>query len=162
MGPFPHHAPPATISAQNPAGTDGFEFVEFAHPRPVELEKLFGRMGYAPVARHRTKNITVWRQGDINFILNAEGGSCATRFVAAHGPCAPSMAWRVVDAKHAFEHAVKLGAEPYTGSDKTLEAPAIKGIGGLLLYFVDCYGAGRSPYAEEFDWISEPDPRPKG
>ena len=111
---------PPKSTAQNPAGTDGFEFVEFAHPRPDELATLFERMGYTPVARHKTKNITVYRQGDINYILNAEPGSFATRFVAAHGPCAPSMAWRVVDAKHAFEHAVKLGATPYAGADKTL------------------------------------------
>jgi 4-hydroxyphenylpyruvate dioxygenase len=162
MGPFPHHALPATVSAQNPIGTDGFEFVEFAHPEPDQLARLFVRMGYAPVARHRTKNITVYRQGDINYILNAEPGSFAARFVSAHGPCAPSMAWRVVDAMHAFEHAVKLGAEPYTGSDKTLEAPAIVGIGGSLLYFVDHYTAGRSPYAAEFEWTGELDPRPKG
>ena len=63
--------------------------------------------------------------------------SFAGRFVAEHGPCAPSMAWRVVDAQHAFDHAVKNGAEPYTGADRTLEVPAIKGIGGSLLYFVD-------------------------
>ena len=152
MGPFPHDAPPAKITAQNPVGTDGFEFVEFADPRPDELAKLFARMGYTPVARHKTKAITVYRQGDINYILNAEPGSFASRFVAAHGPCAASMAWRVVDAKQAFEHAVKLGAEPYHGADKTLAAPAIKGIGGSLLYFVDRYGANGSPYAEEFNW----------
>jgi 4-hydroxyphenylpyruvate dioxygenase len=162
MGPFPHHAPPASISAQNPAGTDGFEFVEFAHPEPAQLAKLFARMGYSPVARHRTKNITLYRQGDINFILNADPDSFAARFVNAHGPCAPSMAWRVVDAMHAFEHAVKLGAEPYTGADKTLEAPAIVGIGGSLLYFVDRTIGGRSPYDAEFEWIGELDPRPKG
>jgi 4-hydroxyphenylpyruvate dioxygenase len=162
MGPFPHDAPPARISAQNPIGTDGFEFVEFAHPRPEQLVKLFMLMGYSPVARHKTKNITVYRQGDINYILNAEPGSFATRFVSAHGPCAASMAWRVVDAKHAFEHAVKLGAEPYEGFDKTLEVPALRGIGGSLLYFVDRYGAAGSPYAEEFEWTGERDPRPKG
>jgi 4-hydroxyphenylpyruvate dioxygenase len=162
MGPFPHDAPPAKISAQNPIGTDGFEFVEFAHPRPDELVKLFARMGYTSVARHKTKKITVHRQGDINYILNAEPGSFATRFVSAHGPCAASMAWRVVDAKHAFERAVTLGAEPYEGSDKALDTPAIKGIGGSLLYFVDRYGAKGSPYAEEFEWTGERDPRPKG
>ncbi|MEA3024654.1 MAG: 4-hydroxyphenylpyruvate dioxygenase [Alphaproteobacteria bacterium] len=162
MGPFPHDAPPAKISAQNPAGTDGFEFVEFAHPRPDELANLFGRMGYTPVARHKTRNVTVYRQGDINYILNAEPGAFATRFVAGHGPCAPAMAWRVVDAQHAFAHAVKLGAEPYVGSDKTLATPAIKGIGGSLLYFVDRYGAKGSPYDAEFTWTGERDPRPKG
>ena len=162
MGPFPHHAPPAKITDQNPIGTDGFEFVEFAHPEPDHLAELFVRMGYSPVARHKTKNITVYRQGDINFILNAEPGSFATRFVTAHGPCAPSMAWRVVDAKHAFAHAVRLGAEPYAGSDKTLETPAVKGIGDSLLYFVDGHATGNSPYAAEFEWTGGPDPRPKG
>ena len=86
MGPFPHNAPPATITAQNPVGTNGFEFVEFADPQPDQLEKLFVRMGYSPVAKHRTKNITVYRQGDINFILNAQPGSFATRFVSALAP----------------------------------------------------------------------------
>jgi 4-hydroxyphenylpyruvate dioxygenase len=162
MGPFPHDAPPATISPQNPAGTDGFEFVEFAHPRPQELAALFGRMGYVPVARHKTKNITIHRQGDINYVLNAEPASFAARFVAMHGPCAPSMAWRVVDAKHTFDHAVKLGAEPYEAPDKALNTPAIRGIGGSLLYFVDRYGAKGSPYSDEFDWLGETDPRPKG
>ncbi|TIT53213.1 MAG: 4-hydroxyphenylpyruvate dioxygenase, partial [Mesorhizobium sp.] len=113
MGPFPHDAPPATISRDNPAGTDGFEFVEFAHPEPQKLAELFTRMGYVAVARHRTKDITVWRQGDINYVVNAEPGSHAMKFADKHGPCAASMAWRVVDAKHAFEHAVSKGATPY-------------------------------------------------
>ena len=72
------------------------------------------------------------------------------------------MAWRVVDARHAFEHAVKHGAEPYTGADKTLDVPAIKGIGGSLLYFVDNYGAKGSAYDAEFEWLGERDPRPEG
>lgn len=162
MGPFPHDAPPASISAQNPAGTDGFEFVEFAHPRPEELATLFTRMGYAPVAHHKTKDITVYRQGDINYVLNAEPGAFAARFVAEHGPCAPSMAWRVVDAKHAFEHAIARGAAPYTEPDRTLDVPAVRGIGGSLLYFVERYGEKGSPYADAFDWLGAPDPRPEG
>jgi 4-hydroxyphenylpyruvate dioxygenase len=162
MGPFPHDAPPATINESNPAGTDGFEFVEFAHPQPQELARLFQRMGYTPVARHKTRNITIYRQGDINYVLNADPESFAGRFVAEHGPCASSMAWRVVDAKHAFERAVKLGAEPYTGPGKTLQVPAIKGIGGSLLYFVDRYGAKGSAYDTEFEWIGARDPRPDG
>ncbi len=162
MGPFPHDAPPATISDANPAGTDGFEFVEFAHPEPAKLADLFERMGYTAVARHKTKNIKLYRQGDINYVLNAEPDSFASRFVAEHGPCAPSMAWRVVHARHAFNHAVSLGAEPYTGADRTLEVPAIKGIGGSLIYFVDKYGAMGSPYDREFDWLGAPDPKPEG
>src|SRR6187549_332273 len=112
MGPFPHDAPAATISADNPMGTDGFEFVEYAHPRPEELHALFRLMGYAPVARHRTKKITVYRQGDINYLVNEEPGTHGHSFVAAHGPCAPSMAFRVLDAELAFARAISLGAEP--------------------------------------------------
>ena len=162
MGPFPHDAPPAKISKTNPAGTDGFEFVEFAHPEPEKLAQLFSRMGYVPVAHHRTKNITVWRQGDINYIVNAEPGSHAMNFVERHGPCAPSMAWRVVDAKHAFDHAVSKGATPYLGDDKTLDVPAIVGIGGSLLYFIEAYGEKGSAYDAEFDWLGERDPKPVG
>jgi 4-hydroxyphenylpyruvate dioxygenase len=162
MGPFPHTAPPATITAENPAGTDGFEFVEFAHPEPEKLEELFTRMGYAPVARHRTKAITLWRQGDITYVLNAEPGSFGMRFVDEHGPCAPSMAWRVVDARHAFEHAVAKGATPYEGTDKVLDVPAIVGIGGSLLYFVETYGAKGSAYDAEYEWLDAPDAKPAG
>ena len=102
MGPFPHDAPAAKISTDNPMGTDGFEFVEYAHPRPEELHALFKLMGYAPVARHKTKKITVYRQGDINYLVNEQPGTHGFAFVAAHGPCAPSMAFRVVDAKQAY------------------------------------------------------------
>ena len=112
MGPFPHEAPRAEITDQNPAGTDGFEFVEFAHPEPDVLRKLFGQMGYAHTATHRTRQIELWQQGDITYILNADPDSHAARFASQHGPCAPAMAWRVVDAQHAFDHAVSKGATP--------------------------------------------------
>ncbi|OYU48291.1 MAG: 4-hydroxyphenylpyruvate dioxygenase [Rhizobiales bacterium PAR1] len=163
MGPFPHDAPPAVISADNPAGTDGFEFVEFAHPNPEKLAILFQQMGFKPVARHKKKAITLYRQGDVNYILNAEPTSFAAKFVAEHGPCAPSMGWRVVDAEKAFAHAVANGAEPYTGDDKVLDVPAIKGIGGSLLYFVDQYGAKGSVYSNpDFTWLGPVDPKPEG
>lgn len=162
MGPFPHDAPRATISEKNPAGTDGFEFVEFAHEDAATLQTLFTRMGYVPVAKHKTKNITVWRQGDINYILNAEPGSHAMKFVEKHGPCAPSMAWRVADAKHAFDHALSKGAEPYVADDKTLDVPAIVGIGGSILYFIDTYDETGSAYDAEFDWLGDRDPKPEG
>ncbi|MCX8508577.1 MAG: VOC family protein, partial [Rhodobacteraceae bacterium] len=157
MGPFPHFAPKSTISADNPAGTDGFEFVEFAHPEPEELRTLFVRMGYQLTARHKTKAIELWQQGDITYVLNAEPGSHAMRFVAEHGPCAPSMGWRVVDAAQAFAHAVSMGAVPYSGDDKALEVPAIVGIGGSLLYFIDRYGDA-NPYLEEFTFLAPAKP----
>ncbi len=162
MGPFPHDAGPAEITEENPAGTDGFEFVEFAHPEPEKLDTLFRRMGFEPVAKHKSKNITVYRQGDVNYILNAEPDSFAAGFIEKHGPCAPSMAWRVVDAQQAFEHAVSRGAEPYTGTDKTIDAPAIMGIGGSLLYFIDKYGDKGSAYSEDFNWLGEADAKPAG
>ncbi|NEW91196.1 4-hydroxyphenylpyruvate dioxygenase [Rhodopseudomonas sp. BR0M22] len=164
MGPFPHNAQPATITADNPMGTDGFEFVEFAHPDPAQLHSLFKLMGFSLVATHRTKAISVYRQGDVNYLVNEQPGTHGTDFVAAHGPCAPSMAFRVVDAKQAYERAVALGAEPagVTAAQATLDVPAIKGIGGSLLYFVDRYGAKGSAYDAEFEWVGARDARPVG
>ena len=164
MGPFPHEAPPAEISAGNPAGTDGFEFVEFAHAEPNVLRTLFEQMGFTHVARHKSRAIDLYRQGRVNYILNGEPESFGGRFVDLHGPCAPAMAWRTVDAKHAFAHVLERGAKPYTGemSAKTIDAPAIQGIGGSLIYFIDTYGAKGSPYDAEFDWVGGRDPAPAG
>jgi 4-hydroxyphenylpyruvate dioxygenase len=162
MGPYPHNAPKARIDDLNIAGTDGFEFVEFAHPEPEKLETLFQQMGYTEVARHKSKRISLYRQGLINYVVNREPDTHAARFVEAHGPCAPSMAWRVVDAEHALKCALDYGAEEYTGDDKTLDVPAAVGIGGSLLYFVETYGERGSCYQAEFDWLGEPDPQPVG
>lgn len=164
MGPFPHDAPPPQISDDNPMGTDGFEFVEFCHPDPADLDAKFKRMGFSPVARHRSKNVTLYRQGDINFILNAEPESFAAKFAAEHGPSAPAMAFRVVDAKHAYERALSLGAKPARTQVGPMELniPAIEGIGGLQIYLVDRYGAKGSIYDVDFEWLGERDPRPAG
>ncbi|SCX89499.1 4-hydroxyphenylpyruvate dioxygenase [Microvirga guangxiensis] len=164
MGPFPHDAPPPAISEENPMGTDGFEFVEFCHPDPQELDKLFKTMGFSVVAKHRSKNVLLYRQGDINFIVNAEPGSFAERFASQHGPSAPAMAFRVVDAKYAYERALSMGAKPaqtQVGPNE-LEIPAIEGIGGLQIYFVDRYGAKGSIYDVDFEWLGEKDPKPQG
>lgn len=162
MGPFPHDAPKAKIDALNIAGTDGFEFVEFAHPEKGHLESLFQSMGFVEVAKHKSKDISLFRQGDVNYIVNREANTPSSRFVQEHGPCAPSMAWRVVDAQNALKCAVGYGAEEYTGSDKTIDAPAVYGIGGSLLYFVEDYDEGRSPYDKDYNWISDRDPKPQG
>jgi 4-hydroxyphenylpyruvate dioxygenase len=162
MGPFPHDAPFQPVSAENPAGTNGFEFVEFAHPEPAKLAELFARMGYVETARHRTRAISLWQQGDITYVLNAEPGSFGMRFAAEHGPCAPSMAWRVADAAQALARAVAGGATPYEGGDKVLDAPAIVGIGGSLLYFVDRWGSRGSAYAAEFERLPGVPDRPQG
>ena len=117
MGPFPHDAPKSQISDENPAGTDGFEFVEFAHPDPEALRELFARMGYTHVANHKTKAIELRQQGDITYILNADPDRFAARLVDTHGPCAPSMGWRVVDALQALARDVAKGATPYVCTD---------------------------------------------
>ncbi|MDC0136200.1 4-hydroxyphenylpyruvate dioxygenase [Sulfitobacter sp.] len=161
MGPFPHDAPKSTITPENPAGTDGFEFVEYASPNPEELREVFRKMGYAHVANHKTHKIELWQQGDITYVLNYDPDSFAAKFVELHGPCAPSMGWRVVDAQKALAHAVAQGAEEYTGDGKVLDVPAIMGIGGSLLYFVDQY-YDTSPFNWEYDWIAQSKPEGVG
>ncbi len=130
---------------ENPLGLDGFEFVEFTSPDPEALAGLFVAMGFTHLGNHKTKNVRHYGQGDINFILNMEPSGQAADFRAAHGPSANGMAFRVKDAKQAFELAVERGATPVEtprGPDE-LEIPAIEGIGGSHLYLVDRYGADR-------------------
>ncbi|MDB5471017.1 MAG: hppD [Caulobacter sp.] len=127
----------------NPLGTDGFEFVEFTSPDPETLKTLWELMGFTAVARHRSKNVLRFRQGDINFILNMEPVGQPAEFQAAHGPSANAMAFRVRDAAKAFKLAVERGAKPVNGlvGPMELNIPAIEGIGGTNLYLVDRYGA---------------------
>lgn len=148
------HATPTGL--ENPMGTDGFEFVEYASPNPVELRALFARMGFPEVARHRSKDVTLHKQGDINFIVNAEPESFAQRFAAEHGPCACAMAFRVKDAQVALERAVSLGATAIDPEPRPMELniPAIEGIGGSRLYLVDRYG-DQSIY--DVDFVFAPD-----
>jgi 4-hydroxyphenylpyruvate dioxygenase len=153
MGPFPHTAPKSTITPENPAGTDGFAFVEFASPDAPALRKLFAQMGYTLTARHRTRDVELWQQGDITYILNDDPGSQARQFADVHGPCAPSMGWRVVDAQHAMRHVVAQGAEVFDGA-RTLDVPAIVGIGGSLIYLTDQYGE-TNPFTD-FDFVAKP------
>jgi len=136
---------------QNPLGTDGFEFIEFTSPDPEALARLFSAMGFAAVARHRSKNVVRYRQGSINFILNMEPCGQAAVFRGAHGPSINAMAFRVRDAARALELAVERGAKPMRGlvGPMELNIPAIEGIGGSVLYLVDRYGA-RDIYDVDF------------
>ena len=126
----------------NPMGTDGFEFVEYAAPEPELLRALFEQMGFVCVARHRSKDVTLHKQGDINFIINAEPDSFAQQFARDHGPCACAMAFRVKDAAFAYQRAIELGATPVETpvGPMELNIPAIEGIGGSRIYLVDRYG----------------------
>ena len=123
----------------NPMGTDGFEFIEYAAPDPVAMGALFERMGFRAIAKHRHKNVLLYRQGEINFIVNAEPDSFAQRFARLHGPSICAIAFRVQSARSAYERALSLGAWGYAGSagPGELNIPAIKGIGDSLIYFVD-------------------------
>src|SRR5215831_10408136 len=126
----------------NPMGTDGFEFVEYTGPDPQALAALFERMGFVAAARHRSKNVTLYNQGDVNFILNAEPESFAQAFARLHGPSVCAIAFRVADAARAYERAISRGAKPVHGKVGPMELniPAIEGIGGSLIYLVDRYG----------------------
>src|SRR5260370_7254992 len=96
----------------NPMGTDGFEFVEYTGPDPQQLGALFEQMGFVAAARHRSKNVTLYKQGDVNFILNVEPESFAQAFARLHGPSVCAIAFRVKDASAAYDRAIKLGANP--------------------------------------------------
>ena len=126
----------------NPMGTDGFEFVEYTAPDVKALHALFERLGFRAVARHRSKSVTLFRQGDVNFIVNAEPDSHGSRFAKAHGPSACAMAFRVENAGKAYARALELGAKPFHNQVGPMELniPAIEGIGGSVIYLVDRYG----------------------
>jgi 4-hydroxyphenylpyruvate dioxygenase len=149
-------APAGTSLWDNPMGTDGFEFVEYAAPEPEAMGALFERLGFSAIARHRHKKVTLYRQGEINFIVNAEPDSFAQRFARLHGPSICAIAFRVQDAAAAYKRALELGA---WGIDKQagpmeLNIPAIKGIGDSLIYLVDRWRGKNGAHAGDIGNIS--------
>lgn len=149
---------------ENPMGLDGFEFVEFASPEAGVLEPVFEVLGFTAVARHRSKDVTLYRQGNINFIINNEPKSPARYFAEEHGPSACGMAFRVRDSHRAYARALEMGAQPMdipTGPME-LRLPAIKGIGGAPLYLIDRYEDGNSIYDIDFEFIDGVDRHPAG
>ncbi len=149
-------------------GLMGFEFVEFASPTPGVLEDVFTKLGFAKVAVHRSKDVVLYRQGGINFIVNNEPKSHAAYFAAEHGPSACGMAFRVRDAHQAYARALELGAQAVeipTGPME-LRLPAIKGIGGAPLYLIDRFDQGdtigKSIYDIDFEFLPGVERNPKG
>ena len=138
-----------TTTIPNPLGLDGFEFVEFCARERGVLEPVFARMGFTHVAHHRSKDVDLWRQGEINLIANYEPRSHAAFFAAEHGASACGMAFRVKDAQAAYAEAIARGAEPVEAKTGVMELriPAIRGIGGALIYLVDRYATLDSPQA---------------
>ena len=144
-------------ASDNPMGLDGFEFVEFCAPVPGVIEPVFEVLGFRRVAEHRSKDVHLWRQNDVNFVLNYEPGSLAAFYAEEHGPSACGIAFRVRDAHRAYERALKQGAQPIeipTGPME-LRLPAIRGIGGAPLYLIDRYGDGNSIYDIDFRWLED-------
>ena len=149
----------------NPLGLDGFEFVEFSAPEKGVLEPVFATMGFTLVARHRSKDVQLWRQGEINLIANYEPRSPAAYFTAEHGPSACGMAFRVRDAAKAYALAIERGAEPVEVATGPMELnlPAIRGIGGSIIYLIDRYGDdGLSIYDIDFNYEAGVDRNPVG
>ncbi len=149
---------------ENPMGLDGFEFVEFSAPKPGVLEPVFTQLGFLKVAEHRSKQVHLWRQGDINFVVNYEPKSVAYYHAEEHGPSASGLAFRVKDSHYAYNRALELGAQPIeikTGPME-LKLPAIRGIGGAPLYLIDRYERGSSIYDIDFKFLPDVDPYPVG
>ena len=149
---------------ENPLGLDGFEFIEFSAPEKGLLEPVFERMGFTRIARHRSKDVDLWRQGEINLIANYEPKSPAAYFSAEHGPSACGMAFRVKNARVAYDEAIARGAEPVETRTGPMELrlPAIRGIGGAMIYLVDRYGDALSIYDIDFDYLPGVDRNPVG
>ena len=148
----------------NPMGLDGFEFIEYTAAERGQLEPVFEKLGFSLVARHRSKEVDLWRQGDINFIINYEPRSVAWYYAQEHGPGACGMAFRVRNARAAYERALELGAQPVDipVGPMELKLPAIRGIGGAIIYLIDRYEDGASIYDIDFAWLDGVERRPTG
>jgi 4-hydroxyphenylpyruvate dioxygenase len=149
---------------ENPMGLMGFEFIEFASPSADTLEPVLAIMGFSKVAQHRSKQVTLYRQGAINIIVNHEPRSPAAYFAAEHGPSVCGMAFRVRNAHLAYKRALELGAQPVEIATGPMELrlPAIRGIGGAPLYLIDRFGEGTSIYDIDFEFIEGVDRHPPG
>lgn len=148
----------------NPMGLDGFEFVEYSAPQKGVLEPVFEQLGFIRVAEHRSKDVHLWRQGDVNFIINYEPKSLAYYYAEEHGACACGLAFRVKDSQAAYERAIEMGAQPLdipTGPME-LRLPAIRGIGGAPLYLIDRYERGSEIYDIDFKYLDGVDRYPEG
>ena len=148
----------------NPLGLDGFEFIEFSARQKGIIEPVLAASGFALVAHHRSKDVDLWRQGGINLIINYEPRSPADYFAAEHGPSACGMGWRVRDAAKAYALAIERGAEPVEirNGPMELRLPALRGIGGSIIYLIDRYGDALSIYDIDFVYLPGVERQPVG
>ena len=146
---------------ENPLGVDGFEFVEYAAPDAELLHTLFANMGFSAIARHRVMNITLYRQGAINFLINEEPDSFAANFAREHGPSCSGFALRVDDAQAAYGSTIANGAVSMTDVPKTaVDIPRIQGVGGSILYLADRRNGNE--LESEYELIEGANPNPAG
>jgi 4-hydroxyphenylpyruvate dioxygenase len=119
----------------NPLGMDGIEFIEYSTSQPQAFGALLQQMGFAPVARHRSREVVLFRQGGMNLIVNADSSS------SDKSPSLAAIALRVRDARFAHRHSLDLGAwdMPTRAAAMELHIPGIHGVGDTLIYFVDRY-----------------------
>ncbi|MCB1555131.1 MAG: 4-hydroxyphenylpyruvate dioxygenase [Xanthomonadales bacterium] len=154
------------VTFENPMGIDGFEFVEFASPEPEKLHQYFKMLGFTQVARHKTRPIFTYRQGDCTFLINEDPDSFAAEFAKEHGPCACGFAIRVKKlAEWVRVQALKNGAEPFAQHaelTKAVAAPVIKGIGDCMLYIVDRYDETGTIHDPDYEWLPGAEKLPKG
>lgn len=153
----------AKVSDINPMGTDGFEFVEFASAEPAALHEFFASLGFHASAHHKTRDVALYKQGDIQLLVNGDASSFGRRFYEKHGPCACSFGIRVADAEYALERALSLGAEQGESeySVDGREIPCIVGVGGALLYLVERYGSAGTIYDSDFEFVQDQTEKPE-
>ena len=148
------------MEIKNYCELQGIEFIEFSSEKPEELHALFTAFGFSRIMRHKTKKIDLYQQNSITFLLNYESASFGTDFYAKHGPCVSSMGWKTKNALNAHATAVERGAKNSSSQDYTFdnnEIPAISGIGGSLIYFIDQYGSNDLYTKMGFEKLDNPD-----
>lgn len=143
---------------ENPLGTNGFEFVEYTGDKAF-LSDMFENMGFTAIAKHKSRDVTLYRQGKVNFLLNAEEGGQAKTFRDDHNAGANAMAFVVKDAAYAYAEAQKRGAKAAENCGASMgdDIPALWGVGGCLIYLID----DPAKYESQFEFI-EGDLNPKG
>ena len=135
-----------TARPANPMGTDGFEFIEYTAPDPRLLGGLFEQLGFSAVARHRSKDVVLYRQGGINFIVNREPDSFAQSFARVHGPSACAFAIRVKDAARAYERALALALRQGD------EVQVVETFGTGEAFLVEFHGKAKAK-ADQCEWM---------
>jgi 4-hydroxyphenylpyruvate dioxygenase len=147
--------------ATNPIGLDGIEFIEYATSKPQALGQVLETMGFRPVARHRSREVLLYRQGDMNVIVNAHIARLPRAVQPVDRPVIAAIALRVRDAAAAYRHVVDAGAwaVPTHVEVMELNIPAVHGVGSSRIYFVDRY-RDFSIYDVDFTLIPTVDPHP--